>query len=277
MVWDRIQTAAAAIADTTGVERHDAVVVLGSGLGGFAAGLDGAVAVPYGELPGFPQPKAVGHAGTAYSVQLGPNRVLVYAGRAHVYEGHDLETVVLPVRAAIAAGARTVVLTNASGGLARGLRPGDLAMIVDHINVAARNPLVGENDERLGPRFPDLTDVYTPRLRRAARAIADEMGLPLPESIYAWWLGPSFETPAEIRMLHAFGADIVGMSTVPEAIAARHMGADIAAFSLVSNKAAGYSDDRITAEEVIETATRVGPTLQRFLAGFLAREDLVER
>lgn len=269
MSLEAVQTAADAITAATGVDRHDVVVVLGSGLGSLADGLDTAP-IPYRELPGFPVPAAAGHAGTLHSTRLGDNRVLLLAGRAHFYEGHPAEAIVLPVRASIMAGCRVVVLTNAAGGLAPELSPGDLTVFADHINLAGRNPLVGPNDERLGPRFPDLTDTYSPRLRELARRIAGEMDMTLPEVVYAWWLGPSFETPAEIRMLATLGAHVVGMSTVPEVIAARHMGAEIAAFSLVTNKAAGLGEGRLTAEEVIETAERVRSRTSEFMLRFLA-------
>jgi purine-nucleoside phosphorylase len=184
--------------------------------------------------------------------------------------------VTLPVRAAILAGARTVVLTNAAGGIAEGLAPGNLAVISDHLDMTGRNPLIGPNDDRLGPRFPDMSDVYTPALRRLAREVAEEGGETVREVVYAWWLGPSFETPAEIRMLHALGADVVGMSTVPEAIAARHMGAAILGISLITNRAAGLSDSPLSSDEVIEIAHRVRPRLEAFLDRLLARPQLVD-
>lgn len=269
--FDRIQEAAAAIRRTTGVEAHDAVFVLGSGLGSFVDTFPDVVRVPYSDLPGFPQPRAVGHQGTAASVELGDRRILIYAGRAHAYEGHDLSTVILPVRAAIAAGAGTVILTNACGGMAPGLDPGSLTVLKDHINLAGRNPLVGPNDERIGPRFPDLTEAYDPGLRELAATVAADQGFDMTESVYAWWLGPSFETPAEIRMIRQLGADVVGMSTVPEVIAARHMGARVAAFSLVTNHAAGMSGEPLSSEEVMETAAAVRPRIERFFRAFLPR------
>lgn len=268
--FDDVQRAAEAIRAQTGVANHDAVLVLGSGLGSYAERFSDATAVSYSELPGFPQPKAVGHAGMAASVSVGSKKVLIYAGRAHAYEGHDMETIVLPVRAAIAAGAQTVILTNACGGLADGLKPGDLTVLRDHINMTTRNPLVGPNDERLGPRFPDLTEAYDRELRTKAIAVAAKQGYEMVESVYAWWLGPSFETPAEITMLGRLGADVVGMSTVPEAIAARHMGARVAGFSLVTNYAAGLSGQPLSSEEVMETADSVRPRIEAFMDGFLA-------
>lgn len=271
-----VQSAREAIQEVTGVEHHDVAVILGSGLGAYPARFPGAAAVAYDQIPGFPLPEAVGHTGIAYSVAVASRQVLLLAGRGHAYEGHELTRVVLPVRAAIAAGCQTVVLTNAAGGIASGLSPGDLTVIGDHLNLTGRNPLVGSNDDRIGPRFPDLTDVYTPRLRQVACHVAADEGMTLEEVVYAWWLGPSFETPAEIRMIQTLGGDVVGMSTVPEAIAARHMGARVVGFSLVTNRAAGLSGERITSEEVMEVAAAVRPRIESFLDRFLAHPELTD-
>ncbi len=273
-LYDQVMGAAAAIQERSGAERHDVAVVLGSGLGPLVERRPNSVVMDYGELPGFPIPQAMGHAGRAYSVEAGAHRVLLLSGRAHAYEGHDMATMTLPVRAAVAAGCHTVILTNAAGAIPGWLQPGDLVVIRDHINLAARNPLVGPNDERLGPRFPDMTDVYSPRLRYLARRVAAEDGTEMQEVVYAWWLGPSFETPAEIGMIAALGGDVVGMSTVPEAIAARHMGAEVVGFSLVTNRAAGLSDGRLSSEEVMEVATRARPRIEAFMDRFLAHTDL---
>ena len=274
-LYERLRAAAATLADRTGQERHDVVVVLGSGLGTYpdhlaAAGAD-LVAVSYADLPGFPIPKAMGHAGTAYSVKMGDNRVLLYAGRAHAYEGHEMDAVTFAVRTAIVAGCRTVVLTNAAGGCADDLTPGDLVLITDHVNLAGRSPLAGPNDDRLGPRFPDMTDVWTPALRNTAHAVAREVGVELKEGVYFWFHGPMFETPAEIHVARTLGGSLVGMSTVPEATAARHMGADILGVSLCTNLAAGMSGDRLSGDEVIETAAEAS---ERFCALF---DQLVPR
>lgn len=262
---DQLTRAAGVIAERTGQERHDVVAVLGSGLGGYPETLDDAIAVPYDDIPGFPIPKAAGHAGTAYSVQMGPNRVLLYSGRAHAYEGHPMDVVTFPIRAAILAGCRKVVLTNAAGGCGDGLVPGDLVVITDHVNVAGVSPLAGENDDRLGPRFPDMTDVYTPALQDKARAAAASVGVELKSGVYFWFHGPMFETPAEIHMARLLGGSLVGMSTVPEATAARHMGADILGVSLCTNLAAGMSGERLSGDEVIETAAEAAT---RFAALF---------
>lgn len=182
-----------------------------------------------------------------------------------MYEGRPLDEVVFGVRVAIAAGARIIVLTNAAGGVADGLHPGDLVLISDHLNLTGRNPLTGPNDDRLGPRFPDLTHLYSPTLRHLAREAAAEAGVKLGEGVYAWLSGPSYETPAEIRMVATLGGDLVGMSTVPEAIAARHMGAEVLGISLVTNLAAGLSPTPLTHEEVQETASMARDRFTRLL------------
>ncbi len=253
-LYERLARAATTIAERSGRDRHQVVAVLGSGLGRYPDTVDGAVAIPYADLSGFPIPAAVGHAGVAYSVQMGDNAVLLLAGRVHAYEGHPMEDVTFAVRAAILAGCSTVLLTNAAGGCGDGLAPGDLVVITDHVNVAGLSPLAGENDDRLGPRFPDMTDVYTPALRAEAHAAAERLGQELGEGVYFWFRGPMFETPAEVRMAKALGASLVGMSTVPEATAARHMGADVLGISLVTNLAAGISATPLSSEEVLETA-----------------------
>lgn len=253
-LYDRLVASAGVIAERTGVDSHDVVMVLGSGLGNYPLTLGSAVSIPFSDLPGFPQPGAVGHSGTAYSTQVGRNRVLLLAGRPHAYEGHHMEHVTFPVRAAITAGCRIVVLTNAAGGCTEEIGPGDLVVITDHINMAGISPLMGPNDDRVGPRFPDMTEVYTPRLRSLAHEAAERAGLSLREGIYFWWHGPMFETPAEVRMAKHLGASLVGMSTVPEATAARHMGAEVLGISLCTNLAAGISPTPLSADEVIEVA-----------------------
>jgi purine-nucleoside phosphorylase len=254
MSYEELQAAAAAIAARTGRPSHRVAVVLGSGLGDYGASHSGAVAVPYADLPGFPVPRVEGHGGTLYSFEAGANPVLMLSGRVHTYEGWPLEKVVFAVRTAVLCGCRTVVLTNSSGGAGDGLAAGDLVLIRDHINLTGRNPLVGTNDDRLGPRFPDMTTVYPEELRRLAHQAGEQAGVPLKEGLYAWLLGPSYETPAEVQMARRLGADLVGMSTVPEAIALRHMGAAVLGISLVSNLAAGISPTPLSHEEVQQTA-----------------------
>ncbi|MBT8248701.1 MAG: purine-nucleoside phosphorylase [Acidimicrobiia bacterium] len=243
------------IANTTR-RKHTLAMVLGSGLGGYGAEDPGAIAMPYLDIPGFPVTKVRGHRGTLFSLKAdeSENSVLIFSGRAHAYEGLPLHDVVFGVRTAVAAGCTTVVLTNAAGAVSNHLEPGDLALITDHLNLAGMNPLIGGNDERVGPRFPDMTDVYDPGLRSIAEEAALAAGVALKSGVYAWFSGPSYETPAEIEMVRRLGADLVGMSTVPEAIAARHMGAKVLGISLVTNKAAGLSPEPLSHDEVTMSA-----------------------
>jgi purine-nucleoside phosphorylase len=271
MNWEAVEEAAGVIRGLAGNEGHDVLAVLGSGLGDYPTTLPDAIAVPYSQIPGFPLPQVAGHSGTLYSARLGTKRILFLSGRAHAYEGHPMDKVVLAVRAGIRSGCGTVLLTNAAGGCGDHLTPGDLALITDHINLAGLNPLVGMNDSRYGPRFPDMTGVYSPELRAVAALTGDEVGVPVKEGVYAWFLGPSFETPAEIAMAKRLGADLVGMSTVPEAIAARHMGAEVIGISLVTNLAAGLSPTPISHEEVSITAEAARDRFTRLLNALLPR------
>ncbi len=247
--------AAAVLAERTGVERHDVAVVLGSGWAPAVAALGPPTAeVAMTDLPGFVAPSAEGHRGQVLSLRAGDRRVLVLVGRVHAYEGHDLGEVVHPVRTACAAGATVVVLTNAAGGLRPEYRVGQPVLISDHLNLTARSPLTG-------PQFVDLVDAYSPRLR----ALAREIDPTLAEGVYAAVPGPHFETPAEIRMLRTLGADLVGMSTVPETIAARAAGAEVLAVSLVTNPAAGMTDEPVRHDDVLaagrDSAARLGELL----------------
>ena len=249
------QAAAAAIRDRTGVDRHDIAVSLGSGWAPAVAALGDPVAVvPMAELPGFVPPTAAGHGGELLSLRVGDHRVLVFVGRIHAYEGHELAQVVHPVRTACAAGVHTVVLTNAAGGLRDDFVVGQPVLISDHLNLTARSPLVGA-------AFVDLVDAYSPRLR----AIAHEIDPSLAEGVYAGLPGPHYETPAEIRMLRTLGADLVGMSTVHETIAAREADAQVLALSLVTNLAAGMTGQPLSHDDVLEagrqSATRMGSLL----------------
>jgi purine-nucleoside phosphorylase len=240
-------------------------VVLGSGLGGFADAVDSTIEIPYADLPGWPEATAVGHTGTLVLGTFGGVSVAVLRGRAHLYEGLPPDRVVFGVRVLGLLGIRTLVLTNACGAINAELEPGRLVAIADHLNLQGQSPLVGPNDESLGPRFPDLTDAYDRELRAAARAAADRLGFALPEGVFAGWLGPAFETPAEIRMLRTLGADLVGMSTVPEVLAARHMGIRCLALSCVTNMAAGVSLEPIDHDRVLEVGGRVAGTLTSLL------------
>lgn len=270
-LYERLQRAAATLSERTGVARHEIAVVLGSGLGEYAAHQSDAVRVPYADIPGYPLPSATAHAGVAVSCTKEGTRVLLLSGRVHHYEGASMENVTFAVRAAILAGCRTVVLTNAAGACGDGITPGDLVLIRDHLNLAGVSPLLGPNDDRLGPRWPDMTDVYTPRLRDVVRTTAAEMGVDVREGVYAWFAGPMFETPAEVEMARRLGADLVGMSTVPEATVARHMGAAVLGLSLATNLAAGISLHPITSEEVLATAARADRAVARLLDAVLPK------
>jgi purine-nucleoside phosphorylase len=212
-----------------------------------------------------------GHTGSLFSAQPGDAPILCLAGRVHTYEGWEMGDVVFGVRTAATAGCRSVVLTNAAGGVGERLEPGDLVLLTDHLNLAARNPLAGANDDRLGPRFPDMSEVYSAELRALAKEAAAEAGVDLKEGVYAWFLGPSFETPAEVQMAKRLGADLVGMSTVPEAIALRHMGTRVLGISLVTNLAAGISPAPLSHEEVQETADAARDRFTALVDGMLKR------
>jgi purine-nucleoside phosphorylase len=246
-------------------------IVLGSGLGGFAGTLAEALSFPYRELPNWPVSNVVGHEGRLVVGGARGKLVAALSGRCHAYEGHDLNTVAFAVRALGVLGVKTLILTNAAGGINTGFLQGALMVIDDHINLIGGNPLVGSNDDRFGPRFPDMTEVYSSRLR----SIADEAGraidLLLPHGIYVALLGPSYETPAEIRYLRAIGADAVGMSTVPEAIAAHHMGMSVLGISCITNMAAGVLPQPLDHNEVMETARRVRGQFGALLEGIIER------
>jgi xanthosine phosphorylase len=246
-------------------------VVLGSGLGAVADAVDDAVTIGYEELPGFPRPTVHGHAGRAVLGQLRGVPVCVLMGRAHLYEGGDLAPRVTPVRALAAAGAEVLVLTNAAGSLRPEVGPGQLMAISDHINLTGHNPLVGPNDEAIGPRFPSLANAYDADLRAHMHAVAGELGIDLAEGVYLAVSGPSFETPAEIRAFRTLGADAVGMSTVHETILARHAGMRVAAVSAISNLAEGLSDVPLSHEQTLADAQRAAGDLARLLEGFVGR------
>lgn len=250
--------------------RPSVALVLGSGLGGLASLVEEPVVVPYGEIPGFADTTVEGHAGRLVAGRLEGTDVAVLQGRYHAYEGHDPATLVVPVRAMAALGAGTLIVTCAAGGVTRRLRPGTLMLIADHINLMGRNPLVGP--ARAGEaRFPDLSDAYDPALRERARAAAADSGIELAEGVYAAVLGPSYETPAEIRMLERLGADAVGMSTVPEVIAARAAGLRVVGIALVTNPAAGVVEAPLHHDDVITMAARAADTFQQLVQGILAR------
>lgn len=269
--WALVARAATAIVERTGVERHHVLVVLGSGWAPAAERFGATMSeVPIGELPGFPPAGVVGHAGVLRSVESEDGkRILVLGGRVHAYEGHELSTVVHGVRSAVRAGAQIVVLTNAAGGLRAGMHVGQPVLIADHLNLTARSPLTGPAaPEELGlPRFVDLTDAYSPRLRDLARAVDPS----LEEGVYAGLPGPHYETPAEIRMLQTLGADLVGMSTVHEVIAARHLGAEVLGLSLVTNLAAGLGEGQLDHSEVIDAGQAAAEAMGDLLAKVVAQ------
>ncbi len=246
-------------------------VVLGSGLGAFGDTLEDLVKVPYGELPHLPVSRVVGHQGNLCFGRVGGVPVVCMQGRVHLYEGHPLESVVHGARTMARLGVSSVLITNAAGGLEPSWLPGDLMLLSDHLNLTGQNPLVGPNDEAMGPRFPDMTSAYDRELREDARSVALASGLSLREGIYAGLLGPSYETPAEIRMLQGMGAHAVGMSTVLETIALRHMRVRVGALSCITNLAAGISKTELDHSEVEQTARAARDKLVALLRGWIVR------
>jgi purine-nucleoside phosphorylase len=266
--FDQVEQAADAIrARVPEVPRI--AIVLGSGLGDFADSLADAVTMPYDDLPNWPASRVIGHAGKLVVGKAGGRTIAALAGRVHLYEGHDAGRVAFAVRALGLLGVTTLILTNAAGGVNKGFAQGALMVIDDHINLTGHNPLVGENDERFGPRFPDMTEVYSARLRGIADRAGQAIGGALPHGVYAALMGPSYETPAEIRYLRTIGADAVGMSTVPEAIVARHMNIDVLGISCITNMAAGVLPQPLDHAEVMQTAARVRGQFIALLEGII--------
>jgi len=263
-LYARAEHAARTIRARVKEEPHIAIV-LGSGLGDFAEEFQDAVAIPYAEIPGFATSTAQGHAGRLVVGTVDDVPVAAMQGRVHFYEGYSLEEVTFPVRTFKLLGIKTLVLTNAAGGVDVQLSQGALMVINDHLNLMGANPLRGPNDDRFGPRFPDMTEVYSRELQELAVAEARAIGVDLRRGIYAALAGPSYETPAEIHMLRGFGADAVGMSTVPEAIVARHMSMQVLGISCITNMAAGISDQPINHDEVMEIGKRVHDTFASLL------------
>ena len=249
----------------------EVAVVLGSGLGEFASSLERPVSIRYEDIPHWPAPSVVGHEGRLVIGESAGRSIAALAGRAHFYEGHDLRTVTFGTRVLGVLGVKVLLLTNAAGGVNTSFTPGDLMVIDDHINLIGTSPLTGPNDERFGVRFPDMSSVYSPRLRRIADETGAALGLRLPHGVYAGCHGPSYETPAEVRYLRIIGADAVGMSTVPEAIVARHMGIEVLGISCITNMAAGVLQQPLNHEEVLETAKRVRGKFISLLNGIIAR------
>ena len=268
-MWERVEAAAAAVRTRCGALPETAIV-LGSGLGDFADSLTDAVTLPYGDLPNWPASGVVGHAGKLVVGTTAGKRVAALAGRVHFYEGHDLATVVFATRVMARLGVKQLILTNAAGGINTAFAQGALMVMSDHINLLG-NPLIGPNDDRFGPRFPDMSEVYSHRLRGIAADAAKAKGIAIEQGVYVALTGPSYETPAEIRYLRGIGADAVGMSTVPEAIAARHMGLEVLGISCITNMAAGILPQPLDHSEVMETARRVRGSFIALLEGILER------
>ena len=263
-LFDRATEAAAFISARTGL-RPQIAVVLGSGLGAFASELENAAAISFAEIPHFPQSTVPGHGGRLLIGAIAGVPIAVMQGRVHAYEGYSSEEVTFPIRVLARLGMRVVVLTNAAGGINPAFSQGQLVLIADHINFSGRNPVAGLHDERLGPRFFDMSEAYSARLRMLAHEASRELNYRLDEGVYLSVLGPSFETPAEIRAFRTLGADLVGMSTVQETIAARQMGLEVLGISVVTNMAAGIQKEPLSHEEVIET----GRSVEVILAGLL--------
>jgi purine-nucleoside phosphorylase len=271
-LYDELQQSAQAVRALLPASAKPRVgLILGSGLGSFADTLAERVKVPFEKIPGFPPSTIVGHAGNLVYGKSGNLEVMAMQGRVHFYEGHEVARVAFPARVLIALGCKTLVITNAAGGVDPTLVPGQIVILSDHLNLLPASPLRGPNDERVGPRFPDMSEVYPVALRKLAMAAGRDVGLTLREGIYAALPGPAYETPAEVRMLRTLGADMVGMSTVPEAIAAVHMGARVLGLSCVTNLAAGILPQKLSHDEVTETAARVRGEFERLLARILEK------
>ncbi len=268
--WEQVLAARRRIEQVSDL-RPCIALVLGSGLGAFAEEVADRAEIPYADIPHWPRSTAVGHAGKLVLGRVAGVPTAVMAGRAHFYEGYSMREVTFPVRVLGLLGVRSLVLTNAAGGINLRFQRGGLVLISDHLNLQGANPLMGANEERFGPRFPDMTAAYDGRYRALARQAASELGLELQEGIYAALSGPSYETPAEIRYLRTIGADLVGMSTVPEVIVANHMGMRVLAISCVTNMAAGILDQKISHEEVLEAGERVKDQLMALLKAIIPR------
>ena len=246
-------------------------LVLGSGWGGIVSGVEDPICIPYDQVPGMCASTVAGHAGQWIFGTVNGRYVAIMSGRLHYYEGHDLKDVTAPIRIMKEMGVQTVVLTNAAGAVNTSFKPGDLMLITDHISMTGVNPLFGKNEDQWGPRFPDMSKAYDPELLSIAEAVAQEQNFPIQKGVYTWMSGPSFETPAEIRMVRSIGGDAVGMSTVPEAIVARHGGMRVLAASCMTNMAAGVLDQPLCHEEVLETAERVKDSFRKYLYALVGR------
>jgi purine-nucleoside phosphorylase len=268
-LFDRVQAAVAVV--RTRVSMPPAVgLILGSGLGAYADKLHNATAIDYGEIPGFPRSHVQGHAGRLVLGKMQNVQCVAMQGRVHLYEGHSAETVSFPARVLVALGCKVLIITNAAGGLNPDWSPGTLMLIRDHIDMLRDHALRGPNDDRFGPRFPDMTHAYAPELRALVTEAAAAASIPLQTGVYVAMPGPCYETPAEVKMLRGMGADATGMSTVPEVVVARHMGARVIGISCITNQAAGISGQELSHAEVTETATRVRTTFESLLDTILS-------
>ncbi|MEO6952156.1 MAG: purine-nucleoside phosphorylase [Polyangia bacterium] len=262
---NELQAAVAAIRGAIPHMKPRLGVILGSGLGAWADRLTNSTAVAYDRIPGIPTSTVVGHAGRLVYGMSGDVPVVALQGRVHTYEGHDLARAAFPARVLCALGCDALIVTNAAGGIDATLTPGQIVVISDHLNLLGGSPLRGHNDDAIGPRFPDMTGAYSPRLRKIALAAGAKVGMKLREGIYAALPGPQYETPAEVRMIRGLGADLVGMSTVPEVIVARHMGKEVLGLSCVTNLAAGVTGEALSHSEVTETANAVSAQFMALL------------
>lgn len=269
-LYEQLQVTVRTIQSQLGSRHPTLGMVLGSGLGDFAETLKHSVTIDYRDIPHFPVSGVEGHAGRLVVGELSGVTIAAMQGRVHFYEGHDLVKVTYPIRSLILLGAKNLIITNAAGGVNTDYRAGDLVLISDHLNLFPEGPLRGGHDDRLGPRFPDMTHAYAPELREVAKRAAAKLGIKLKEGVYAGLPGPSYETPAEVRMLRTLGADLVGMSTVPEVVVANHQGAKVLGISCVTNQAAGITGHKLTHHEVTETAARVKKTFAALLTGIVA-------
>lgn len=252
-----------------GASRPVVGMILGSGLGALADEIENATVIPYASIPHFAQSEAVGHANELVIGELQGKTVVAMKGRLHYYEGFTLDEVTFPVRIMKALGVEKLIVTNACGAVNTGFAPGQLMLLTDHINLVANNPLIGPNNDELGVRFPDMSEVYSSELRSLALRVAEEQNISLQQGVYAWWTGPAYETPAEIRMIRTMGADAVGMSTVPEAIVAIHGGMKVLGISCLTNMACGILDQPLSHDEVIEVAAQVKTTFIGLVKGVL--------
>ncbi len=266
---ERIEQAAQAVKKVCG--EADVGIILGSGLGDFGENIENPKEISYADIPGFPKATVQGHAGKLIAGELCGQRVILMSGRFHSYEGHSMRDVTLPVRMMARLGVKTLIVTNAAGGVNTDFYAGDLMLITDFINLSGKNPLRGENLDGFGVRFPDMCNAYTPALRSMAKECAAGLDIPLREGVYCWMNGPCYETPVEIRMIRTLGADAVGMSTVPETIVARHCGMQVLGFSCITNMAAGVLDQPINHQEVMEMGKRVKDKFGALLLEVLAK------